>query len=148
MCRSLSTKLQTTTWCHVQTNGQTEKYSRGIASGLRYYVSEHEVTWDAFIQQLTYVYNSAHSQTMEASVWYEPPNNKKWSLNAMHFSEKKHPTELQIIFVRRNETNQKHVSKTVQRSKVATMYEQLRSVAVCTQSFSSWKNAILCVHIR
>ena len=55
---SLGVKHVPTSTYHPQTNGQTEQYNGAIVSRLRHYVAEHQRNWDAFVQPLTYAYNT------------------------------------------------------------------------------------------
>lgn len=62
--RRVGTKLMTTTACHPQTNGQTERCNKTITGRLRHYIRERQDDWDTFVQPQTYVYNSqTHSTT-------------------------------------------------------------------------------------
>ena len=57
ICQFLGVKHSTTTAYHPQTNGQTERYNRTLVERLRHYVSDHQKSWDEYVQPLTYAYN-------------------------------------------------------------------------------------------
>lgn len=53
VCLGLGTKLTTTTAYNLQTNVQTEQYSKNILSQPGHYINEHKDDCDTFFQPLT-----------------------------------------------------------------------------------------------
>ncbi len=63
-CRLLGIRNVFTSTYHPQTNGQTERINRTLASMLRHYVADDQEGWDQFLPALSYAYNrGVHKST-------------------------------------------------------------------------------------
>lgn len=58
MCLYLGTKLLAATAYHPQTNGKTLRYNKTITTRLLHLENKHQDDLDAYVEQLTYAYNS------------------------------------------------------------------------------------------
>lgn len=67
LCASVGTKLATTTECHPQATGQVERLSKTLVARLRHYISEHQTSWDTYVQPLTYGCNTQVHRTTNTS---------------------------------------------------------------------------------
>lgn len=57
-------KRRFTSTYHPQTNGQTERFNRTLATSLTFYVEQNQKNWPDYVQALTFAYNaSEHSVT-------------------------------------------------------------------------------------
>ena len=55
---SLNINHSPTSTYHPLIIGQTERYNSTLIARLRHYVAERRRSWDAFVQLLTYAYNT------------------------------------------------------------------------------------------
>ena len=67
LCELMQTQKKFSTAYHPQTNGKVERFNRTILSMLAKYCGEHNSTWDKFLHQLVFAYNtSKHASTGES----------------------------------------------------------------------------------
>ncbi len=66
-CRIVGVVNDFTSTYHPQTNGQTERLNRTLASILRHYLAEDQASWDRYHPSLSYAYNRGVHQSKRTS---------------------------------------------------------------------------------
>ena len=99
----------TTTSCHPQTNGQTERYDQTLATRLRIYTDRNNSDWDKMIQPLTYAYNSQVHRTTNQTPFSlvltrPPPDIILQEENSFPEPDDMTPEEARLKFMKRTQT--------------------------------------------